>query len=394
VRGNPLLYWDEDGRDGKQFVAGIGDGFKEMGVEFVEGQVANVQTALTLASNVVTAMREHRVLDAAAAMSALNEYLPSLIPNPLDAAKYAFEITRGFGEAVLDAVDAPDDYTAGKISSKILLRTFQIAQLVAEGMEMAEPRAPSADPKCGGGNCTGRKCFVRGTLVATATGLKPIEDILEGDFVLSKDEWTGETAYQRVEKTFQRRTQALEALDLVCADGTSEHLITTEEHPFFIEGRGWVNAGTLVVGDRLVGSDGRALTVASAALRAEEADVWNFRVDGFHSYFVGEHGAWVHNAPSSYDSGGGAKEPKKASSPGKMQQEVRKGQAPREIVRVDPAHTKPGVPNQEPHVHYEDGTSSNQSGTTHDKLGGEPKPSKAARKWLESHGWTPPPKPE
>jgi len=74
------------------------------------------------------------------------------------------------------------------------------------------------------------------------------------------------------------------------------------------------------------------------------------------------------------------------SSPGSMQKEVERGQAPREIERVDRGH----IPGQEAHVHYSDGTSSNLSGGIHDAHRGVPKPTKKACKWLISHGWTPP----
>jgi len=69
-----------------------------------------------------------------------------------------------------------------------------------------------------------------------------------------------------------------------------------------------------------------------------------------------------------------------------MQQEVQRGQAPRDVERVDRGH----VPGQEPHVHYADGTSSNQSGGVHDAHRGTPNPSKATIEWLRSHGWIPP----
>ncbi|MDE1188711.1 MAG: RHS repeat-associated core domain-containing protein [Pantoea sp.] len=76
----------------------------------------------------------------------------------------------------------------------------------------------------------------------------------------------------------------------------------------------------------------------------------------------------------------------KPSSPGSMQKEVERGQAPREIQRVDRGH----ILGQEAHVHYSDGTSSNMSGGIHDAHRGIPNPTKKARIWLSSHGWTPP----
>ncbi len=78
----------------------------------------------------------------------------------------------------------------------------------------------------------------------------------------------------------------------------------------------------------------------------------------------------------------------KPSSPGKMQQEVRKKQAPNDVKRVDNAH----IPTGKPHVHYKDGTSSNNDGTIHDAHKGTPNPSNRTIEWLKKHNWTPPQK--
>jgi RHS repeat-associated protein len=78
----------------------------------------------------------------------------------------------------------------------------------------------------------------------------------------------------------------------------------------------------------------------------------------------------------------------KPHSANQLQSEVRRGQAPRDVERVDPPH----VPGQQAHVHYTDGTSSNVDGTTHDAHRGQPNPSRRTREWLEGHGWTPPPR--
>lgn len=86
--------------------------------------------------------------------------------------------------------------------------------------------------------------------------------------------------------------------------------------------------------------------------------------------------------------GGGSGGNGDGTSPGGLQKKVERGQAPRDVERVDPAHTKTG----EPHVHYKDGTSSNKGGSTHDQKGGTPNPPNKTRRWLKENGWTPPPK--
>jgi len=62
--------------------------------------------------------------------------------------------------------------------------------------------------------------------------------------------------------------------------------------------------------------------------------------------------------------------------------EAEKGQAPKDVDRVD----KPHVPGQKPHVHFKDGTSMNKDGTTHDAHKGVPKPSNKTQEWLDNHG--------
>lgn len=74
---------------------------------------------------------------------------------------------------------------------------------------------------------------------------------------------------------------------------------------------------------------------------------------------------------------------KESASPSNLQKGVEKGRAPKSIERVD----KPHVPGQLPHVHYKDGTSSNNDGTIHDKHRGIPNVNNKTKKWLEDNGW-------
>jgi hypothetical protein len=72
----------------------------------------------------------------------------------------------------------------------------------------------------------------------------------------------------------------------------------TPDHPVYVEGKGWLWAENLFIGDRLRRADGgiaKVLAVERVKL-AEPELVYNFTVKGPHTYFVLEVGVLVHNA--------------------------------------------------------------------------------------------------
>ena len=69
----------------------------------------------------------------------------------------------------------------------------------------------------------------------------------------------------------------------------------TREHPFWVVGKNWVDAGDLALGDQVSNIDGGILVVKTIEIDAELQNTYNFEVADFHTYFVGEQGAWVHN---------------------------------------------------------------------------------------------------
>jgi RHS repeat-associated protein len=73
----------------------------------------------------------------------------------------------------------------------------------------------------------------------------------------------------------------------------------------------------------------------------------------------------------------------KVASPGNMQRQVEKGQAPSDVDRVDAPH----IPGQLPHVHFGDGTALNNDGTTSHTSRGTPNPSGKTIDWLNKNGW-------
>lgn len=135
-------------------------------------------------------------------------------------------------------------------------------------------------------------CFVAGTLIATEDGQKPIEEIQAGDKVLSENPETGEVAYKTVEETYENETT-----ELVHVFVNGEEIITTPSHPFYVPKLGWTLAIKLRAGDILVLSNGEYVVVEAIQHELLESPikVYNFEVEDFHTYFVGESSVLVHN---------------------------------------------------------------------------------------------------
>nr|WP_240927233.1 polymorphic toxin-type HINT domain-containing protein [Paenibacillus thiaminolyticus] len=134
-------------------------------------------------------------------------------------------------------------------------------------------------------------CFTAGTKVLTDEGEKPIEEIEVGDKVLAKEDETGEMAYKEVEWLFQRDVE--ETYNITVGD---EVITTTDEHPFWIVGKGWMESKDLVVGDVLTTSDGNEIAIDKIEVKKEHKTVYNFKVKDFHTYFVSNFGIWTHNS--------------------------------------------------------------------------------------------------
>jgi len=103
----------------------------------------------------------------------------------------------------------------------------------------------------------------------------------------------------------------------------------TTEHPFWVDGQGWVNANQLQKGYRVTSVDGKFLAIQSVVPSSQLQDTYNFEVADYHTYFVGNSGAWVHNAckttPAKQASGMGGKLVKKFKDEGAGQGAGRSG---------------------------------------------------------------------
>ncbi|CAH1207692.1 hypothetical protein PAECIP111893_02757 [Paenibacillus plantiphilus] len=171
---------------------------------------------------------------------------------------------------------------------KLGAKTVSLIKSAADDLKFS-PNALDRVYKGGKNPCN---CFTAGTKVLTDEGEKPIEDIVVGDKVLSRNEETGEQAYKEVTHLYRNNKEII--YELTVGDQVIE---TTDNHPFWVEGKGWVLAVDLQVGDKLQQSNGNTLTIDSIKIvkHDELVRVYNFSVANFHTYFVSDLGIWVHN---------------------------------------------------------------------------------------------------
>ena len=138
--------------------------------------------------------------------------------------------------------------------------------------------------------------FVEDTPVLMCDGtLKSIVDVEIGDSVLARSKLTGEIECREVMNLSEPAERSIILVTLKSMDGTSELIATTENHPFFVEGFGWTRVDELVPGDLVPSATNGLLTVSALEWTNRIEYVYNFGVDEYHTYFVGEVGAWVHN---------------------------------------------------------------------------------------------------
>ncbi len=205
-------------------------------------------------------------------------------------------------------------------------------------MGYARPVACVNNPRSAGA------CFVAGTLVHTDKGLVPIEKLRVGDKVLAQPEMKGEQAYKRVVNTFEFEDKDVYLLIFGTQDKVDQ-IVATGNHPFWVKDRGWLQLCDISPGEEFELPDG---TFASAycverIYQTEKTDigwvlgkyiryndfrgdlvdlrdgriafgeehvplelvdsaghlinfktrVYNIEVEDFHTYYVGQLGAWV-----------------------------------------------------------------------------------------------------
>jgi RHS repeat-associated protein len=153
------------------------------------------------------------------------------------------------------------------------------------------------------GKCLKKNSFTPDTKVLTADGkTKAIKDLKVGDVVRTGDPRTGEPAgSHKVSATMVNRDSNLVDVVVITPDGRHSTLHTTTEHLVWDDSiHGWLAAGSLVPGERLISASDQPVTVwALHRLPSPAQDMYNLTVRDLHTYYVLADGTpvLVHNDP-------------------------------------------------------------------------------------------------
>lgn len=137
-------------------------------------------------------------------------------------------------------------------------------------------------------------CFVAGTKVLTISGYKNIEDVKLGELVAAKNVETGELSWKSVEKIFIELRDIIK-LAIVSPNGEITSIGTTDDHPFYVIGKGWINTENLLPGDLIETYDEGYVTVYGINKTKRTEKTYNFIIADFHTYYVTENNILVHN---------------------------------------------------------------------------------------------------
>lgn len=140
-------------------------------------------------------------------------------------------------------------------------------------------------------------CLLGETEVLTPSGYVRLDKLSIGDFVLSRDQFSGEDKISRVTAVRRHASAPVMQFTLVDSLGDTTTLVTTEEHPFWNARMGWTIARDFSIYDEMWSHDGVALVVTHVDRFCGWAQVYSLSVESPHNYFVTKSRIWTHNKP-------------------------------------------------------------------------------------------------
>ncbi|MEJ2467461.1 MAG: polymorphic toxin-type HINT domain-containing protein, partial [Candidatus Thiodiazotropha sp.] len=124
----------------------------------------------------------------------------------------------------------------------------------------------------------GRCCFVAGTQVLSESGYKPIEQVKEGERLWAKDVETGEQGWKAVNRVYVEADREVYEITLAGEGNARQRIEATDDHPFYVLGKGWKKTVELTVGDRLETDETGTLTVLSVIDEKRTDVTYNFEI--------------------------------------------------------------------------------------------------------------------
>jgi RHS repeat-associated protein len=217
-------------------------------------------------------------------------------------------------------------------------------------------------------------CFPAGTQVLMADGSSEnIENIKPGEIVMSRSQTGNEKT--SLSSGFVNCTSSHVASNTIRIQFENGSIVQcTNEHPFYVIGKGFEPANRLRAKDNIATSGRQGEAVISITSSSAPTRVFTLAVSWTHTYFVrcGDRWLWVHNL---------------SSRPSKMNLDPTKPKG----VRVDAADDN--VPGSTDHVHYGKGPTWHNDGGI-GRVGHTGRPGSApadwpnaVKDWLEKHGW-------
>ncbi|WDE10482.1 polymorphic toxin-type HINT domain-containing protein [Thalassomonas haliotis] len=142
-------------------------------------------------------------------------------------------------------------------------------------------------------------CFVAGTQVLTEDGYKNIEDIKFGEKLWAKNVETGEQDWKPITKVFNEPDRGIYEIKLESHDRFFQKIQATDDHPFYVIGKGWKTTIELMIGDQIETDGHDSMTVISVIDEKRQDLTYNFTVADFHTYYVTKRNVLVHNCGDS-----------------------------------------------------------------------------------------------
>ncbi|MBE0352960.1 polymorphic toxin-type HINT domain-containing protein [Pseudoalteromonas lipolytica] len=212
-----------------------------------------------------------------------------------------------FLDAIVDlgfiAYDLYDTATNGVNATNSASLGANVAGLFIPGATGLGLAARAGDKGVDAANALRRTCcFVAGTQVLTEGGYKNIEDVKLGEKLWAKNTETGEQDWKPVTKIFVEPDRGIFEIKLVAGDGFEQKIQATDDHPFYVLGKGWKQTIELKAGDKIE-TDGNGSMEVISVIDEQRVDLtYNFTVADFHTYYVTKQNVLVHNCNSGWTS--------------------------------------------------------------------------------------------